>query len=478
MTAFLEAALPTPCSARGRWQQLANLGADFLIVALSIVVVHAPRMLTWDAHSVRSLWARVLGIDFGIILLYGALITLLSHTEGLFEPTSQRSNAQELARLCKSVVWATLLMLAAFQFSAPGKVTQPMLLSAAALNLAGLYGRRVWQRRRAARHFAHNPNTRNVLIVGAGKLGQEVAHQLESAVDSPRLVKGFLDRDARSDPRVLGKVQDLAAIARAEFVDEIIVALPHDRDLAHVAILEALRNRLDVYVIPDLFGYAPERVALERVGRLSLIPVNEEPIPEMGLVIKRMSDVILSLGALLLAAPITAVIALLIKLDSPGPVLYRAARVGKKGRQFLCCKFRTMVCNADAIKDGLRQRNEREGPIFKIRNDPRITRVGRILRRYSLDELPQLWNVLVGEMSLVGPRPHPLDDFHRYELQHLRRLDVTPGITGLWQVTARKDPSFARNMALDLEYIDRWSLWLDFRILVRTLATVMAGTGA
>jgi lipopolysaccharide/colanic/teichoic acid biosynthesis glycosyltransferase len=137
-----------------------------------------------------------------------------------------------------------------------------------------------------------------------------------------------------------------------------------------------------------------------------------------------------------------------------------------------------MVAGADELKEKLITRNEREGAFFKMNQDPRITRAGRFLRCYSLDELPQLWNVLRGEMSLVGPRPHPLDDFAHYHLDDLRRLDVTPGITGLWQVTARRDPSFQRNMALDLEYIEKWSLWLDLRILYRTISTVLQGSGA
>ena len=165
--------------------------------------------------------------------------------------------------------------------------------------------------------------------------------------------------------------------------------------------------------------------------------------------------------ALCVTFPLMAVIAMLIKLTSPGQALYRAQRVGLKGRRFSCYKFRTMVSDADELKDGLRAKNERQGPCFKLAADPRITCVGRWLRRYSLDELPQLWNVLRGEMSMVGPRPHPLDDFSRYRLDHLRRLDVTPGITGLWQVTARRDPSFQRNMTLDLEYIEHWSLGMD-----------------
>ncbi len=153
-----------------------------------------------------------------------------------------------------------------------------------------------------------------------------------------------------------------------------------------------------------------------------------------------------------------AIVALLIRLDSPGPIVYAAERTGAKGRRFRCYKFRSMVTDAEQLKEDLRARNQREGPIFKIDDDPRITRIGRVIRRYSLDELPQLWNVLRGDMSLVGPRPHPVDEVNHYELHQFRRLDVKPGITGLWQITARDCPSFELNMHLDLTYIENWSL--------------------
>jgi lipopolysaccharide/colanic/teichoic acid biosynthesis glycosyltransferase len=158
-------------------------------------------------------------------------------------------------------------------------------------------------------------------------------------------------------------------------------------------------------------------------------------------------------------------------------VFYRSRRVGRKAREFTCYKFRTMVADAEARKDDVRHLNERHGPFFKISNDPRLTRFGKFLRRYSLDELPQLWNVLQGQMSLVGPRPHPVDDYRQYTLDCLRRLDVTPGLTGLWQVSARRDPSFERNLALDLEYIETWNLWLDLKILLRTAGVVAKGEG-
>jgi lipopolysaccharide/colanic/teichoic acid biosynthesis glycosyltransferase len=178
-----------------------------------------------------------------------------------------------------------------------------------------------------------------------------------------------------------------------------------------------------------------------------------------------------------LLSPILLLAGLTIKLDSKGPILYRAPRVGKKGRRFLCYKFRTMIPNADEVKSELRSQNERKGPFFKISNDPRMTRVGGFLRKYSLDELPQLWNVLKGDMSLVGPRPHPVDDFQCYSLEHFRRLDVTPGITCLWQLDARHDPSFEKALALDAQYIDHWSYLLDFKILLRTVPAVLKGSG-
>jgi lipopolysaccharide/colanic/teichoic acid biosynthesis glycosyltransferase len=195
------------------------------------------------------------------------------------------------------------------------------------------------------------------------------------------------------------------------------------------------------------------------------------------LVVKRLIDILGSSLTLFLCSPLLAAIAVLIKIDSQGPLFYSALRAGKSGRLFHCYKFRTMAPEADALKPSLRQNNERSGPVFKIARDPRITRVGRYLRRYSLDELPQLWNVLKGEMSLVGPRPHPVDDVARYDVDHLARLDVTPGITGLWQVSARRDPSFERLMQLDREYIRTWSLGLDVRILLRTVPAVVHGSG-
>jgi lipopolysaccharide/colanic/teichoic acid biosynthesis glycosyltransferase len=193
--------------------------------------------------------------------------------------------------------------------------------------------------------------------------------------------------------------------------------------------------------------------------------------------LKRVLDIVVAAPALIFFAPAMALIAILIKLGSPGPVLYTAMRAGHKGKPFRCYKFRTMVRDADDRKEGLRKQNQRSGPFFKIACDPRVTRIGRLLRRYSLDELPQLLNVLKGEMSLVGPRPHTLDDVSAYAIEHMPRLDVIPGMTGLWQVTARRDPSFQIGMNLDMKYIHDWSLGMDMRILLKTAGAVLRGSG-
>ncbi len=202
------------------------------------------------------------------------------------------------------------------------------------------------------------------------------------------------------------------------------------------------------------------------------------PVLITGLLVKRIMDLLLSAIGVLLLWPFLLAIALAVKLESAGPVIYASHRAGKKGQKFVCYKFRTMVDGADGLKDFLRQFNERQDPFFKIADDPRVTRLGRFLRKYSLDELPQLWNVLKGDMSLVGPRPHPVDDYARYRPEDHRRLDLKPGLTGLWQVTARRNPSFETCLKLDLEYMRHWTLLLDCKILLRTVPAVLSGEGS
>jgi exopolysaccharide biosynthesis polyprenyl glycosylphosphotransferase len=318
---------------------------------------------------------------------------------------------------------------------------------------------------------------RKILIVGAGPTAHLIAQTLRSDPSYRAKVRGFVDDELPLSPVVLGRIADLDWLARAEFIDEVIVALPGQSSQARQAAEIAFRNHLDIRAVPDLPPGPWPDAEIDHIGEVPVVTLHREPSPGTALFLKRALDVTVAALALLLTSPLMAIVAALTWLDSPGPVVYSAERIGAKGRRFLCYKFRSMVANADDLKENLRARNQREGPTFKIHGDPRITRLGRILRRYSLDELPQLWNVLRGEMSLVGPRPHPVDDVKHYELHHYRRLDVKPGITGLWQITARDCPSFELNMHLDLTYIENWTLLLDLRILVGTIRVLFAPEG-
>jgi exopolysaccharide biosynthesis polyprenyl glycosylphosphotransferase len=330
----------------------------------------------------------------------------------------------------------------------------------------------VWTRR------TRDAEPRNILIVGGGPVACAVAHALRNNPVQHNLVRGFLADDVPLSPAVLGRIEDLGWLARAEFIDEVILALPDEPVRTRKAAAIALRNHLDIRAVPDLPLDFWHDAGVDRIGEVPVVTLHREPLPSAALFLKRVMDVAGAALGLVLAGPLMAMVALLIRLDSTGPAVYSAERTGAKGRRFRCFKFRSMVTDADRLKEELRDRNQRQGPIFKIDGDPRITRVGRIIRRYSLDELPQLWNVLRGEMSLVGPRPHPVDEVNHYELHHYRRLDVRPGITGLWQITARNCPSFDLNMHLDLTYIENWSLRLDLRILASTVRVLFAPEGA
>jgi exopolysaccharide biosynthesis polyprenyl glycosylphosphotransferase len=235
---------------------------------------------------------------------------------------------------------------------------------------------------------------------------------------------------------------------------------------------------VDLRVVPDLYDGLAWNSPVEYIGQFPTIPLHRGHVPELGFVLKRVLDVLFSGTLLLLLSPFLIFLAIAIKLESKGPVFYASERIGKKGRVFRCYKFRTMVRDAEKRRAEFMHMNERDGVLFKITNDPRITRLGRFLRKYSLDELPQFINVLRGDMSIVGPRPPIASEVMEYKLSHLRRLDVTPGITGLWQVQGRQDPSFDSYVSLDVTYIENWSIFLDFKILIRTIGVVFSGTGS
>ncbi len=274
-------------------------------------------------------------------------------------------------------------------------------------------------------------------------------------------VCGFLDTKSSSDPRVLGTLKDLRTIALTQFADELFVTLPADREMVKTTVLQARELRLGLKLLPDLYDGLGWRAPLHTIGGFPVMDLQWQPIPAVGLAMKRAFDVVFAALVLILLSPFLLLLTLLIRLDSPGPVLYIADRVGYKGNRFRCFKFRTMCVDADARKEELRAENQREGPFFKLEEDPRITRFGRWLRRTSFDELPQLWNVLRGEMSIVGPRPHPVDDYARYSLgkstppRRYSRLDRALAGDRAQQPLLGNQHGFGSGVHRELEYRTR-----------------------
>lgn len=413
----------------------------------------------------------------GFFLLYTALIVLGCANQSLYRTPRDRSIFDESLMVAKAVAASTVLLALFIFISGYKDISRVVIISSGVLNVISLSGWRYLKRRLVLSRAEKGIGVSRILIVGTGRMGTALGKWFEGNRQLGYLVCGFLDSKPSTDPQVLGTVDDLRNIALKQFVDELFITLPADRELVKKVVAEARELGLGLKLMPDLYDGLGWRAPLHMIGGFPVMDLHWQPIPAVGLAAKRFLDVIFAAGLLLLFAPLLILVAALIKCDSPGPVLYWGDRVGRKGRRFRCYKFRSMVVDADLRKNKLREANEREGPFFKLENDPRVTRVGRWLRKSSLDELPQLINVIRGDMSLVGPRPHPVDDFVLYSIEHLRRLDVSPGLTGLWQVTARSDPSFETNMALDLEYIENWSLGLDLKILIKTIPAVLRAEG-
>jgi len=325
----------------------------------------------------------------------------------------------------------------------------------------------------------------HVLIVGAGEIGRTLMRHIVAQPGLGYRVVGFVDDDAQRGStdigrfRALGDISNLTHIVKKERVDEVLISLPwthHRRILAIVD--QCAREQVRARIVPDLFRLALSRIDVNHIGGVPVIGLREPAIGVWQRALKRSLDLVLAAGALIVLFPLFLLIGLAIKLDSSGPVLFTQARLGRGGREFTICKFRSMHQGAEEEKEDLADLNEASGPIFKIRDDPRLTRVGRVLRRWSLDELPQLYNVLRGEMSLVGPRPPTPAEVADYEDWQRKRLTVRPGMTGLWQVSGRSELPFGEMMLLDIYYVENWSPTLDVGILLRTVPKWLSGEGA
>ncbi len=463
---------------------------DAITILASAAFATLYRMHTGPITGAKELWngtlihGRSTGILLGFLCGFSVTLVLTSRRLSLYSPFRLRDAVREQLLSVQACLTSGLLLTGALYLVHAEDIPRSIVLITVGLVTIALSLRRLVYRILLYRSFERGVGTRNVLIVGTGPEAIALRCYLESIRHLGYRFKGYIEAPGSSSicaaaaGDVVGTLDSLFQHVRRQFVDEIFFTTPCERAVVQDVLGEARTLGVDLRIVPDMYNGVGFKSEIEYIGHFPTIPLHCGPVPEIGLLMKRGLDIVFSILALLLGWPMYLMIAIAIKLDSPGPVFYSSERVGKKGRAFRCFKFRTMVSDADKQRGELMHRNERDGVLFKITDDPRITKLGRFLRKHSLDELPQFYNVLRGDMSIVGPRPLPANDVRDSKLAYLRVLAVTPGITGLWQVQGRQDPSSDSYISLNVIYIENWSIWLDLQIILRTIGVVFEGTGS
>jgi exopolysaccharide biosynthesis polyprenyl glycosylphosphotransferase len=419
-----------------------------------------------------------------LLALVLPLWMILLAAQRLTAPGQVLSLRREALKELQVAALGVLLLAAAGYLFRLQFVSRPFLVLFGIINGAVLAAARVVERRTPwGRRLAEVPE-RVVIIVGCGVEAVALARQVLRHRAWGLSLRGLIDADGcgRSEVEglpVLGRVEDLPDVLSGQVVDEVVLAVP-TRQLSELepVLLHCQELGVRVRVALQPFPHLQPHVEVEAINGTPLLTFATMPTAPLALFVKRVVDVVVALVGLALSAPLWPLAALAIRLGSRGPVLYRQVRCGLHGRRFVLLKFRTMVVDAEKLQDEVAHLNVMDGPVFKAPGDPRVTAVGRLLRRSSLDELPQFVNVLKGDMSLVGPRPPIPEEVERYLPWQRRRLAMKPGITCLWQISGRSKLDFATWMELDLAYIDSWSVWLDLKILLLTVPAVFSGRGA
>jgi exopolysaccharide biosynthesis polyprenyl glycosylphosphotransferase len=469
-----------------RWLSFAVVVTDVLLINLAFAVAYWLRYgLQWFATVDEAdfvSYAAFIPASLTLTLL----LLFIYKLNGVYNQQRGASWFDEVFSIMTGTAMGIILMVFVIVF-----LFQPILYSRLIFFYAGVLITILLGISRLGKRMVRNSLRRRglgvdrLLIVGAGEVGRTVMRNVVAHPSLGYQVVGFVDDDPEKGRTnigrfsALGNTSNIPHLVKELTIDEVIVTLPwmYHRKIVSI-IAQCEREQVRVRIVPDIFQMTLTTLDVEGLGGIPMIGVRELSIGGSQLFVKRTMDVIISLVGLIVLLPFFIIIAIAIHLDSPGPAFFSQIRVGKGERLFACFKFRSMRQGAEGEQEKLKDRNEADGVFFKIREDPRITRVGRFLRRTSIDELPQLINVLMGHMSLVGPRPAPPSEVQRYQPWHKRRLDVAPGITGLWQVSGRSQLTFDEMVLLDLYYVENWSPFLDLQILVRTIPKVILGEGA
>lgn len=416
----------------------------------------------------------------GIVALVLAIWGVVFSLWGAYNEHSLHDANVEIRTVLFAATFSLFTLAAFFYFLKIKDFSRLLFLYFYLLDVAGLVTFRSAMRRLFARLRLPGYGRRRVLIVGIGSGGRQLAGQLQSWTDYE--VLGFVDDESQSAqaapfPR-LGTLAECPDVVARHNVDEVFITFGRHRASLAGLILALQQRGVKIRFVPDLLDILTVHTAIENLRGVPFVTVRKPPISGLDAIIKRTFDLCGALVGLVLCAPLMVIVALLIKLDSSGTVFFRQERAGQYGRPFRMWKFRTMVADAEQHLSQVVDVEKLEQPAFKLQNDPRVTRVGRWLRRISLDELPQLINVLRGEMSLVGPRPEQVDLVERYNAWQAQRLLVKPGVTGSMQVSGRGDLPFEERLKLELAYIENYSLWEDIKILLKTIPAVLSSRGA
>jgi exopolysaccharide biosynthesis polyprenyl glycosylphosphotransferase len=472
-------------SLKQSWRTVVEVLVDALLIYVGFVLAYLIRyQLEWPLPVADENL-----IPYNAYVLTQAILSLLLLVvygmHRLYAPPRGRSWLGESATLFSGTMTGMMLMIVVIYF-VPELSYSRGLLPLAALTIFPLLAlSRLIKQIILNQIRKRGVGVRQVVVVGAGEVGRTVMRTIVARPELGYRLAGFVDDDPDKGEKDMGRIKALGSLDRLpavindQEIDLVVITLPwmYHRKILRV-VRQCERHNVQPYIVPDLLQITINQVGIEHLGEVPMIGLREEPISGGWRVAKRVFDILFSLAVLLLGAPLWLLISLAIVLDSPGPVIYSQIRIGARERPFLCLKFRTMCQDAEQQKEALIEENGTDRRLFKMKDDPRVTLVGRWLRKHSIDEVPQFINVLRGDMSVVGPRPAIPSEVQFYLPWHRGRMDVPAGITGMWQVSGRSDLSFDEAALLDIWYAENWSFLLDIEIMLKTIGVMLWGQGA